>query len=121
MVLMRPPMPLARATLGYALARPGASKEAGYRGHFGRMGFEAALTDLENRRDAGAKTEELVERFPAELLLKVGYFGKAAGAGPAFRKLSEGLDTTIARVVPSRPGDIESVRAVMAACAPKAG
>src|SRR6266508_4649414 len=28
-----------RAMLGYALARPGVSKELSYRGHFGRMGF----------------------------------------------------------------------------------
>ncbi len=110
---------LARATLGYALARPGASKEAGYRGHFGRMGFEAALTDLEGRRDNGAPAAELAERFPTDLLLEVGYFGKAAGAAAAFAGLAEGLDTAIVRVVPVRPG-LEAVRAVMQACAPGA-
>jgi alkanesulfonate monooxygenase SsuD/methylene tetrahydromethanopterin reductase-like flavin-dependent oxidoreductase (luciferase family) len=31
---------LTRAVLGYALAKPGESKESGYRGHFGRMGFD---------------------------------------------------------------------------------
>jgi len=108
---------LAKATLGYALARRGASKEAGYRGHFGRMGFEAALTDLEDRRDAGAKTDELAERFPTDLLLQVGYFGKPAGARAAFLKLAQGLDTAMVRVVPAHPG-VDSVRAVMTACAP---
>lgn len=111
---------LAKATLGYALARPGASKEAGYRGHFGRMGFEAALLDLEARRDAGAKTDELADRFPTDLLLQVGYFGKPAGAKAAFTKLAQGLDTAIVRVVAARPG-LAAVRAVMAACAPSAG
>lgn len=108
---------LARATMGYALARPGASKEAGYRGHFGRMGFEAALSDLEARRDAGATPDDLAERFPPDLLLKVGYFGKPAGAAAAFKRLAQGLDTAIVRVVPARRG-IEAVRAVMQACAP---
>jgi alkanesulfonate monooxygenase SsuD/methylene tetrahydromethanopterin reductase-like flavin-dependent oxidoreductase (luciferase family) len=111
---------LARATLGYALNPPGAPKENGYRGHFGRMGFEAALIDLEARRDAGAKPDELAERFPADLLLKVGYFGKAAGAAAAFQRLAQGLDTAIVRVVPARAG-ADSVRAVMQACAPKRG
>ena len=110
---------LARAILGYALARPGASKEAGYRGHFARMGFNAALTELEERRENGASDDELVEAFPPELLQAVGYHGPAEGAAAAFRRLAEGLDTAIVRVVAARPGT-ESVRAVMRACRPGA-
>lgn len=108
-----------RAMLGYALARPGASKEHGYRAHFGRMGFEAALTELEARIEQGVKLDEIVERFPRELLQMVGYYGPAAGAAAAFRRLAVGLDVAMVRVVAARPG-IESVRAVMQACRPEA-
>ena len=108
---------LTRAILGYALARPGASKEAGYRGHFARMGFDAQLTELEERQARGASSEELIEAFPRELLRAVGYYGPAAGAGAAFRRLAEGLDIAVVRVVRARPG-IEPVCAVMQACAP---
>lgn len=109
-----------RALMGYALARPGASKTAGYRGHFARMGFDAALTALEERRERGATDAELVDAFPPELLKMVGYYGNAAGAAAAFRRLAEGLDTAVVRVVPARPG-VESVLAVMRACAPGVG
>ena len=108
----------ARAVLGYALARPGASQAHGYRAHFGRMGFDAALSELEARRDAGAAEAELVEHFPPELLRLVGYFGPPTGAAAVFRRLAEGLDTAIVRVVPARPG-VAAVRAVMHACRPE--
>ena len=108
----------ARAVLGYALARPGASKEHGYRAHFGRMGFDEALNELETMRDRGAAQAELVEAFPPELLSHVGYFGPAAGAAAAFGRLAEGLDVAVVRVVPARP-DVEAVRAVMQACRPE--
>ncbi|MCC7372840.1 MAG: LLM class flavin-dependent oxidoreductase [Chloroflexi bacterium] len=107
-----------RALMGYAMARPGVSKALGYRGHFGRMGFDEALTELEERRDRGASEAELIDAFPIELARLVGYFGPAAGAAAAFRRLAEGLDTAIVRVVASRPGDESSVRAVMEACQP---
>jgi alkanesulfonate monooxygenase SsuD/methylene tetrahydromethanopterin reductase-like flavin-dependent oxidoreductase (luciferase family) len=106
-----------RAIMGYAMARPGASKEQGYRAHFGRLGFDAALTELEERRDRGASEDELIDAFPRELLLSVGYFGKAAGAASAFRRLAEGLDTALVRVVPARPGK-EAVMQVIEACRP---
>jgi alkanesulfonate monooxygenase SsuD/methylene tetrahydromethanopterin reductase-like flavin-dependent oxidoreductase (luciferase family) len=106
-----------KALMGYALARPGVPKSAGYRGHFGRMGFDEALTELEDRRDRGAPEAELVDAFPVELAKLVGYFGPASGAAAAFRRLAEGLDTAIVRVVAARPG-IESITAVMDACQP---
>jgi alkanesulfonate monooxygenase SsuD/methylene tetrahydromethanopterin reductase-like flavin-dependent oxidoreductase (luciferase family) len=109
----------ARALLPYALARPGASKEAGYRGHFARMGFDAALTALEERRERGAPDAELADDFPDDLMRLVGYFGPAAGAAEAFRRLAEGLDVAVVRVVPARPG-VDAVAAVMQACAPAA-
>ena len=106
-----------RALMGYALARPGVSKALGYRGHFGRMGFDEALSELEERRDRGAPESELIDAFPVELAQLVGYFGPASGAAAAFRRLAEGLDTAIVRVVAARPGP-ESITAVMEACQP---
>lgn len=106
-----------RAVLGYALARPGASNDYGYRAHFARMGFDAALTDLEERRARGASEDEIVEAFPRELLRLVGYYGAPAGAASAFRRLATGLDTAIVRVVPARPGPA-AVSAVLQACRP---
>lgn len=106
-----------QAVLGYALARPGASKTSGYRGHFARMGFDALLTELETKRDAGAGMSELVAACPDEFLLAVGYYGKADGAAAAFRRLAQGLDIAVVRVVPARPG-IASTRDVMQACQP---
>jgi alkanesulfonate monooxygenase SsuD/methylene tetrahydromethanopterin reductase-like flavin-dependent oxidoreductase (luciferase family) len=84
-----------RALMGYALARPGVSKALGYRGHFGRMGFDEALSELEERRERGASEDELVDAFPIELARLVGYFGPARGAAAAFRRLAEGLDTAM--------------------------
>jgi alkanesulfonate monooxygenase SsuD/methylene tetrahydromethanopterin reductase-like flavin-dependent oxidoreductase (luciferase family) len=107
-----------KALMGYALARPGVSKALGYRGHFGRMGFDEALTELEERRDRGAPESELIDAFPVELAKLVGYFGPADGAAAAFRRLAEGLDTAIVRVVAARPGQEASIRAVMEACQP---
>lgn len=107
-----------RAIMGYALARPGASKEQGYRAHFARMGFDDALTDLEARRDAGAPNDEVIEAFPRDLLQMVGYFGPAAGAAAAFRRLAAGLDVALVRIVPARPG-LESVLKTIRACRPE--
>jgi alkanesulfonate monooxygenase SsuD/methylene tetrahydromethanopterin reductase-like flavin-dependent oxidoreductase (luciferase family) len=107
-----------KAILGYALVPPGASKEHGYRGHFTRMGFDEALSELEARRDRGAPEAELIEAFPRELLRLVGYYGRPAGAAAAFRRLAEGLDVALVRVVPARPGP-EAVLAVLRACRPE--
>jgi alkanesulfonate monooxygenase SsuD/methylene tetrahydromethanopterin reductase-like flavin-dependent oxidoreductase (luciferase family) len=106
-----------KALMGYALAWPGTNKALGYRGHFGRMGFDEALTELEERRDRGASEDELIDAFPLDLARLVGYFGSASGAAAAFRHLAEGLDTAIVRVVAARPG-LESIAAVMEACQP---
>ncbi len=106
-----------RALMGYALARPGASKDAAYRGHFARAGYDAALTAIEDRRDAGAPESELIDMFPEDLLREVGYYGPAAGAAAALERLSAGLDLAIVRIVGVRPG-IEAARAVLTACRP---
>jgi len=107
-----------RAILGYALARPGADKRLSYRGHFARMGFDEALSGLEERRDRGASQEEIIDAFPTELLKQVGYYGGAAGAAEAFKRLAQGLDLAIVRVVSVRPGP-EAALATMRACRPE--
>jgi alkanesulfonate monooxygenase SsuD/methylene tetrahydromethanopterin reductase-like flavin-dependent oxidoreductase (luciferase family) len=111
----------ARAVMGYALGAqvPTARERAlGYRAHFERMGFGEALARLDEMRRRGASTEELIDAFPSDLLQRVGYYGPAAGAAEAFRRLAQGLDLAIVRVVAARPG-IEAVRAVMHACRPE--
>ena len=111
---------LAKATMNYALGQTVPTereRQLGYRGHFERMGYAEELAELDRMRTAGATADEVAATFPAEILLAVGYFGKADGAAAHFKRLSEGLDTTIVRVVAARP-DIDSVRAVMTACSP---
>jgi len=81
------------------------------------MGFDDALNDLEAKRDNGASEDAIIEAFPRELLLAVGYFGKAEGATAAFQRLAVGLDTALVRIVPARPG-LASVMNVIRACQP---
>lgn len=81
-------------------------------------GFDAALSDLEARRERGAAPADLTDAFPTDLLQLVGYFGKAAGAAAAFSRLAVGLDLAIVRVVPVRP-DRTAVMAVAEACQPE--
>ncbi len=106
-----------RSAMGYALGRQPDAPQSGYRAHFGRMGFDVDLRRIEEGRAKGMPEEEVVDAFPPELLKAVGYYGPAGGAAAAFRRLSEGLDIAVVRVVAARPG-VESVRAVMRACAP---
>jgi alkanesulfonate monooxygenase SsuD/methylene tetrahydromethanopterin reductase-like flavin-dependent oxidoreductase (luciferase family) len=103
--------------LGYALARPGVDKSLGYRAHFGRMGFDGVLSELEARRDAGTPMHELADRLPDDLLYRVGYFGAPSGAPAEFRRLMQGLDEAIVRVITTRP-DIDRVRLALRTLAP---
>ena len=110
----------ARATMGYALgAQVPTERERrlGYRGHFERMGFTEELSMLDEMRTEGASRDDVADAFSPELLRTVGYYGNAEGAKAALNDLSRGLDTAIVRVVAARPG-IESILAVMRACAP---
>ena len=84
-----------RATMGYALGRHSSARQAGYRAHFGRMGYDADLTKIEEARDSGAPEDELIDAFPDGLLKSVGYYGRPDGAAAEFRRLSEGLDIAI--------------------------
>jgi alkanesulfonate monooxygenase SsuD/methylene tetrahydromethanopterin reductase-like flavin-dependent oxidoreductase (luciferase family) len=95
---------LGTQVLSYAMGRRGVPNTLGYRGHFGRMGFEDVLTELESRREGGAGLPELVDAAPDELLSAVGYWGSAGGAPSAFGRLADGLDEALVRVVSARPG-----------------
>ena len=105
---------LAKQILAYALAaRPSGSR--GYRAHFERMGFGRILDELERKRASGASEDDLARAVPDELLSALGYAGPASGAAAAFKKLSQGLDVAIVRVLVARQGSIEGVRAAMRA------
>ena len=111
----------ALSTTGYALGQrvPSArERRLGYRGHFDRMGFAEEMAELDRMRELGESNDRVAAAFPVEVLQQVGYFGPAEGASKAFRKLAEGLDAAVVRVVPARPG-LDSVRAVMEACRPQ--
>ena len=92
-------------------------RQLGYRAHFERMGFTEELAGLDDMRRNGASADEVAGAFSPELLRTVGYYGNAEGAAAEFRRLAEGLDIAMVRVVAARPS-IESVRAVMEACRP---
>jgi alkanesulfonate monooxygenase SsuD/methylene tetrahydromethanopterin reductase-like flavin-dependent oxidoreductase (luciferase family) len=111
----------ARSTMGYALGQrvpTERERQLGYRAHFERMGFTKALAELDRMRQRGAASNEVADAFPPELLQCVGYYGTADGAAAAFRRLAEGLDVAIVRVVAARPGTA-SVLAVLRACSPE--
>ena len=103
--------------LGYAMGRPGAPLTAGYRGLFAEMGFGDVLSELEERRAGGASMDALVGAAPDDMLNAVGYFGPAAGAAPAYARLTAGLDETMVRIITARPG-LEPVVATMEASPP---
>ncbi len=105
---------LGQQVLGYALGQPGIPQDAGYRGLFGRMGFDEVLRDLEARRDQGATMSQLVDAVPEQMLRAVGYYGPAAAAPAAFARLSTGLDEAIVRVVTARPGLAPVIQAMAA-------
>jgi alkanesulfonate monooxygenase SsuD/methylene tetrahydromethanopterin reductase-like flavin-dependent oxidoreductase (luciferase family) len=105
-----------RAMMGYALGQLGAPPRS-YRAHFERMGFTDDLRRIDEMRTKNAPVEEQIDAFPKEMCLAVGYFGKPEGAAAHFRKLAEGLDIALVRIVASKPG-IDAGRAVINACAP---
>ena len=108
---------IARQFVAYALARPEQPKAVGYRAHFARMGFGAALDELEARRDRGASAEELARHVPLAVLSGVAAFGSAAMVRTGFHRLARGLDVAIVRVITVRPG-ADAAREAMVACRP---
>ena len=109
----------AASLLRYGLARPGGSRTEGYRGQFGRMGFDEALGELEARRDRGASMDELIDALPDELMRTVGYFGRPEGVAPEFARLAAGLDTAVVRMITTRPGP-DRVMLALESCQPAA-
>jgi alkanesulfonate monooxygenase SsuD/methylene tetrahydromethanopterin reductase-like flavin-dependent oxidoreductase (luciferase family) len=111
----------AKATMGYALGAQVPTpreRELGYRGHFERMGYTEELAMLDQMRTDGSSRDDVANAFTPGLLRDVGYYGPAGGAAAEFKRLSQGLDTAVVRVVAARPG-IESILAVMRACRPE--
>jgi alkanesulfonate monooxygenase SsuD/methylene tetrahydromethanopterin reductase-like flavin-dependent oxidoreductase (luciferase family) len=108
---------LAKASLGYALAKPGQPGGGHYRQAMTRMGLDEDLKKLEAKRDRGANDDEIAAEFPEEPLRRLGAWGRPPEAAAAFKRLAEGLDIAIVRVVTARPG-LDSARAVITACAP---
>jgi alkanesulfonate monooxygenase SsuD/methylene tetrahydromethanopterin reductase-like flavin-dependent oxidoreductase (luciferase family) len=111
----------ARSTMGYALGQwvpTERERQLGYRAHFERMGYTAALAELDQMRQQGATPDEVADAFPSDLLKRVGYYGTPEGAAMAFRRLAEGLDVALVRVVAARPG-LASVLAALHACRPE--
>jgi alkanesulfonate monooxygenase SsuD/methylene tetrahydromethanopterin reductase-like flavin-dependent oxidoreductase (luciferase family) len=109
----------ATQVLGYAMVRPGGDTRLAYRGLFGRMGFEETLLDLEARRAAGEKTEDLLDDVPEELLTAVGYYGSPDGAAARFAELAVGLDEVLVRVITTTP-DPGKVRLALETLTPTA-
>src|SRR5262249_59019851 len=92
----------ARATLGYALGQwiPTArERRLGYRAHFERMGYTEVLAELDQMRQWGAALDEVADAFPPELLQQVGYYGPPEAAAAASRRLAEGPDGGMLRVL----------------------
>ena len=113
----RPGRRSARRCSATPWAGPGIPESAGYRGLFAQMGFDAELSELEQRRDRGAAMPELVAAAPDEMLQAVGYYGPACPAPAAFARLSAGLDEAMVRIITARPG-LEPVAAAMTALTP---
>ena len=105
---------LAKQILSYALmVRPSGAR--GYRAHFERMGFGSQLDELERTQAAGASEDDLAREVPDKVLDAIGYAGPDSGAAAAFKRLSEGLDVAIVRVLVVRSGNVDAVRATMRA------
>jgi alkanesulfonate monooxygenase SsuD/methylene tetrahydromethanopterin reductase-like flavin-dependent oxidoreductase (luciferase family) len=102
----------AQSLLRYGLGRPGARRDRSFRGHFGRMGFDDTLQRLEQERDRGASTTDLIDMLPLEVMSAVGYFGRPEGAPDAFRRLARGLDTAVLRMITTAPGPEKVVLAL---------
>ena len=112
---------LAKTTMVYALGAKiptERERQLGYRAHFERMGYTEELAELDTMRERGASTDEVADSFPTNLLQSVGYYGTAAGAAKAIKRIAQGLDTAIVRVVAARAG-VEATLAVMRACRPE--
>ena len=69
-------------------------------------------------REHGASPNEVADAFPPEVLQQVGYYGSADGAAETFRRLAEGLDVAIVRLVAARSGT-DAVMAAMQGCRPE--
>jgi alkanesulfonate monooxygenase SsuD/methylene tetrahydromethanopterin reductase-like flavin-dependent oxidoreductase (luciferase family) len=97
-----------------------ATPPAPFRAGFERMGFAAELAQLDRLKAQGLTRTDLIEAFPDRMLQGLGYFGRPEGAADAVRLFAAGADIAVVRLVPARSG-VESLRAILDACAPDGG
>jgi 5,10-methylenetetrahydromethanopterin reductase len=76
------------------------------------------LAEQDRMRQRGAAPDQVADAFPPEPLKRIGYYGTPEGAAAAFRRLAEGLDVAIVRVIAARPG-MASILAALRACRPE--
>ncbi len=108
---------LARAMITYVSAPAGVATPMVYRPHLERMGFGPELANIDAMVEKGADREQIIADFPERLLQELGYYGPAAGAAAAVKRIAGNADAAIVRVVPSR-ADAQAALAVMQACEP---
>lgn len=94
---------LAEAALQYALG------SVWYRRHFERMGFAEELARLEGSPGA-APSDAFVDA--------AGAAGAPGEVHATFRRLAQGLDVAVVRVLVTRPGDAASAQRTLEECAP---
>lgn len=107
---------LAGALFPYVRGWTGTPPRA-FRSGFERMGFAAELAMIDWMSERVAGRQQIIEEFPERMLRELGYFGPAAGAVEALRRLAASADIAVVRVVPARPGG-EAIRAILDACRP---
>jgi alkanesulfonate monooxygenase SsuD/methylene tetrahydromethanopterin reductase-like flavin-dependent oxidoreductase (luciferase family) len=107
---------LAGALLPYVRGWAGTPPRA-FRAAFERMGFAAEVAEIDRMSEGGVGRQQIIEAFPERMLRGLGYFGPAAGAAEALRRLADGADIAVVRIVPARP-DGEAIPAILEACRP---
>jgi alkanesulfonate monooxygenase SsuD/methylene tetrahydromethanopterin reductase-like flavin-dependent oxidoreductase (luciferase family) len=107
---------LAGSLLPYVIGWAGTPSRP-FRTHFERMGFAPELAEIDRLNAGGAERRQIIEAFPERMLREMGYFGPAAGAAAAVRRLAGGADVAVVRIVPARPG-VEAIHAILDACRP---
>jgi hypothetical protein len=97
---------------GAPIQEPGPHGEPlGYRAHYLNQGFAEEVAEVDAQRARGLSELEQIDQYP-ELLVR-GYYGRAAGAVDAFRRLSAGLDLATLNLGTARPFDIDTTKDLM--------
>jgi alkanesulfonate monooxygenase SsuD/methylene tetrahydromethanopterin reductase-like flavin-dependent oxidoreductase (luciferase family) len=108
---------LAAALLPYVLGWDG-NPPPPFRANFDRMGFGQEVAEIDRMKASALDRQQLIEEFPERMLQGLGYFGPAAGAAHAVRRQAKDADIAVVRIVPARPGSVDSIHAILEACRP---